>query len=274
MTKIPTTSELIKTHHLGAKKSLGQNFILDKNVTDKIARSSKDLQNYQTLEIGPGPGSLTRSILDAGTKKLIAIEKDQRCLAALNELKIAANYDNLEVIEDDALDIDETTLFPGDEKFKIIANLPYNIGTVLLFKWLKIAPKIASMHLMLQKEVVERIVAKPGEKHYGRLSVMINFLCETKMLFTVSRFVFTPPPKVTSAIVEVIPREKPLADVEFRKLERVVASAFNQRRKMLKSSLKGVIENPEERLISIGINPELRAEKLTIEDFCKIAAII
>ena len=274
MTKIPTTSELIKTHNLGAKKSLGQNFILDRNVTDKIARSSKNLKDYQTLEIGPGPGSLTRSILNAGTKKLIAIEKDQRCLAALNELKTAANYENLELIEADALEIDELALFPGDEKFKIIANLPYNIGTILVFKWLKIAPKIASMHLMLQKEVVERIVAKPGEKHYGRLSVMINFLCETKMLFSVSRFVFTPPPKVTSAIVEIIPRDKPLADVDFKKLERVVASAFGQRRKMLKSSLKGVVENPEQLLKSVGIDPELRAERLSIEEFCKIAAKI
>lgn len=274
MTQIPTTSELIKTHNLGAKKSLGQNFILDKNVTDKIARSAGDLTKYNILEIGPGPGSLTRSILDNGAKKLIAIEKDQRCLAALNELKSAANYNNLEIIENDALEIVESEIFPSDEKFKIIANLPYNIGTVLVFKWLKIAPQIASMHLMLQKEVVERIVAKPGEKNYGRLAVMINFLCETKLVFTVSRFVFTPPPKVTSAIVEIIPRAKPLADVKFEKLEKVVAAAFGQRRKMLKSSLKSVLEDPEELLKSIGINPELRAEKLTIEDFCKITANI
>jgi 16S rRNA (adenine1518-N6/adenine1519-N6)-dimethyltransferase len=154
---------------------------------------------------------------------------------------------------------------------KIIANLPYNIGTVLLFNWLKISDKIESMHLMLQKEVVQRIVARPNENHYGRLAVMVNFLCETKMLFTVSPTVFTPQPKVTSAIVQIIPRAKPLENVEFGKLEKVVAAAFNQRRKMLRSSLKSVFKNPEEVLKEAGIKPELRAENLTIEEFCKLA---
>lgn len=291
---IPTTSELIKKYGLDAKKSLGQNFILDKNFTDKIARAAGDLSEFTVLEIGPGPGSLTRSILDAGAKKLIAIERDQRCIEALKELK---NFygNRLEIIEADALEIDEISVILGREasenllkrssnadafkddgdvkekKFKIIANLPYNIGTVLLFKWLKIAPKIESMHLMLQKEVVDRIVAKPGDNHYGRLAVMVNFLCETKMLFTVSKTVFTPPPKVTSAIVQIIPRQKPLGDIEFKKLEKVVATAFNQRRKMLRSSLKSIFKNPEENLRELGIKPELRAENLTIEEFCKIA---
>jgi 16S rRNA (adenine1518-N6/adenine1519-N6)-dimethyltransferase len=265
-----STSEIIKKYGLGAKKSLGQNFILDKNFTDKIAKSAGDLSEFEVLEIGPGPGSLTRSILDAGAKKLIAVERDERCLEALTELKDFYGQ-RFETISDDALRIDETTLFPNAKKFKIIANLPYNIGTVLLFKWLKIAPQISSMHLMLQKEVVERIVAKPNDNHYGRLAVMINFLCETKMIFTVNRNVFTPPPKVTSAIVEIIPREKPLFDVEFSKLEKVVAASFNQRRKMIKSGLKSVFANPEEILKEVGIKPDLRPENLTIEQFCLLA---
>lgn len=272
MPALLSTSELIKKYGLDAKKSLGQNFILDKNFTDKIAKSAGDLTNSIVLEVGPGPGSLTRSILDAGAKKLIAIEKDQRCLQALAELKEFYG-DRLEIINEDALEIDETKLFSGEEKFKIIANLPYNIGTVLLIKWLKIAPKISSMTLMLQKEVVERIIAKPNGNHYGRLAVMTNFLCESKMVFTVSPAVFTPPPKVTSAIVEITPRPQPLCDVEFTKLEKVVAAAFNQRRKMIKSALKSVFEKPEEILLQAKINPQLRAENLTIEEFCKICTI-
>ncbi len=269
MSTLLSTSELIKKYDLNAKRSLGQNFILDKNFTDKIIKSCGYLLNEEILEVGPGPGSLTRSILDANCKKLIVIEKDERCLELLKELK-DFYQDRLEIINFDALEIDETKLFLG-QKFKIIANLPYNIGTVLLFKWLKIADQISSMHLMLQKEVVERIVAKAGSKHYGRLAVMVNFLCETKMVFEVNRMVFNPPPKVTSAIVEIIPRSKPLFDVDFKKLERVVAAAFNQRRKMIKSSLKSVNNNAEEILRSLNIKPELRAENLTIEEFCKIA---
>lgn len=274
-----STSDLIKKYGLLAKKSLGQNFILDKNFTDKIARAAGDLTSYEVLEIGPGPGSLTRSILDSGAQKLTVVEMDERCIAALNELKEFYG-ERLEIIQGDALKIDETSLFINplstkhqalSTKFKIIANLPYNIGTVLIFKWLKNVDKISSMHLMLQKEVVERITAKPNDNHYGRLAVMVNFLCETRMVFTVSKTVFTPPPKITSAIVEIIPREKPLADVEFGKLERVVAAAFNQRRKMLKSSLKSIFENPEEILKEVGIRPDLRPEVLTIEEFCKIA---
>jgi len=271
MSELISTSLLIKKYGLDAKKSLGQNFILDKNFTDKIARAAGDLSHTNVLEIGPGPGSLTRSILDAGAKKLIVIEKDERCLEALKELKKFYG-DRLEIISADALEIDETKIFPSKEKFQIIANLPYNIGTVLLFKWLRISDKISSMHLMLQKEVVERITAKPNENHYGRLAVMVNFLCKTKMVFTVSPSVFTPPPKVTSAIVEIIPREKPLCDVEFKKLETVVAGAFNQRRKMIKSALKSVFENPEMVLKKAEIDTNLRAENLTIEQFCRLAS--
>jgi 16S rRNA (adenine1518-N6/adenine1519-N6)-dimethyltransferase len=265
-----STSELIKKYHLDARKSLGQNFILDRNFTDKIVRAAGDLRDYEVLEIGPGPGSLTRSILDAGAKRLVAVEKDKRCLEALNELKKFYG-ERLELLEDDALKINEEKIFSAEKKFKIIANLPYNIGTVLIFKWLKIADKISSMHLMLQKEVVERIVAKPGDNHYGRLAVMVNFLCETRKVFEVNKSVFIPPPKVTSAIIEIIPRNKPLFDVPFKSLERVVAAAFNQRRKMIKSALKSVFKNPEEILKAAGIKETLRAENLTIEEFCKLA---
>lgn len=270
MTKsLPTTSELVKKYELSAKKSLGQNFIFDKNITDKIVRSCGDLSDEEVLEIGAGPGGLTRSILDFNAKKLIVIERDERCLNLLKEIQDF--YENrLEIINEDALEIDETKLFSSGKKFKIIANLPYNIGTLLIFKWLKIAPRISSMTLMLQKEVVERITAKTNDRHYGRLAVMINFLCETKMLFTVNRSVFTPPPKVTSAIVQIIPRKEPLFDVEFTKLEKVAATAFSQRRKMIKSSLKSLNKDIEVILKELKINPELRAENLTIEDFCKI----
>jgi 16S rRNA (adenine1518-N6/adenine1519-N6)-dimethyltransferase len=266
---LPSTSALIKKYQLDAQKSLGQNFILDKNFTDKIVASTGDLTNSIILEIGPGPGSLTRSILDAGCKKLIVIEKDRRCIALLEEFKEFYG-ERLEIIEGDAMEIDELQITNG-EKFKIIANLPYNVGTPLIFKWLKISDKISSMTLMLQKEVVERIVAKSGEKNYGRLAVMINFLCKTRMVFKVNRSVFTPPPKVTSAIVEITPREKPLVDVEFKKLERVVAGAFSQRRKMLRSSLKATFQDADQTLVEAGINPQLRAETLTIEEFCRLA---
>jgi 16S rRNA (adenine1518-N6/adenine1519-N6)-dimethyltransferase len=282
MSKLPSTAELVKKYQLDSKKSLGQNFIFDKNFTDKIVRSTlgnaSDLSDYEILEIGGGPGSLSRSILDAGAKKLIIIEKDRRCILALQELK---NFygDRMEIIEGDALEIiDDDNLqgnfnkLFGDKKFKIIANLPYNIGTPLLFKFLSFRKQIISMHLMLQKEVVQRIVAKTNEDHYGRIAVMVNFLCISKMLFTVDKNVFTPPPKITSAIVEIIPRSEIDEKVDLKKLQKVVAFAFNQRRKMIKSALKNVFfENTIAILESCNINPQDRAEQLSIEDFCNLA---
>jgi len=271
-----STSELIKKYQLDAKKSLGQNFILDKNFTDKIAKSAGDLSNFEVLEIGAGPGGLTRSILDAGVKKLIVIEKDQRCILALKELQEFYGS-RLEIIEGDALEIDETKIFSENSQFKIIANLPYNIGTVLIFKWLKILPKIASMHLMLQKEVVQRICAKIGDKNYGRLAIMLNLLCDTKMLFEVNKMVFSPPPKITSAIVQIIPNaekiEKYFEKNNLKKFEKVVQQAFNQRRKMLKSSLKGAFINQglAEIFAQCDISGTKRAEEITIEEFWKIS---
>ncbi len=276
MSQPPSTSELIKKYQLDAKKSLGQNFILDKNFTDKIAKSAGDLSNFEVLEIGAGPGGLTRSILDAGVKKLIVIEKDQRCILALKELQEFYGS-RLEIIEGDALEIDETKIFAENSQFKIIANLPYNIGTVLIFKWLKILPKIASMHLMLQKEVVQRICAKIGDKNYGRLAIMLNLLCDTKMLFEVNKMVFSPPPKITSAIVQIIPNaekiEKYFEKNNLKKFEKVVQQAFNQRRKMLKSSLKGAFINQDlaEIFAQCDISGTKRAEEITIEEFWKIS---
>lgn len=277
--KLPSTAELVKKYQLNARKSLGQNFIFDQNFTDKIARAASgltgDLKNSVVLEIGPGPGGLSRSILDAGVKKLVVIEKDERCLQALHELK---NFygSRLEIVEGDALVINEMSVLApfldASEKFQIIANLPYNIGTILLFKWLKIVEKISSMHLMLQKEVVERIVARPDSKDYGRLAVMVQFLCEVKMLFSVNRAIFTPQPKVTSAIVEIVPRQKKFAEVEFNDLEKIVAAAFNQRRKMVKAGLKTITPHAEEILTSLKINPNLRAENLSLHDFCRITS--
>lgn len=272
---LPSTSELIKKYGLDARKSLGQNFILDKNFTDKIAKSAGDLSDSEILEVGPGPGSLTRSILDAGAKKLIVIEKDPRCIELLQEFK---NFygDRLEIINADALEIDEEKLFSHLKKFKIIANLPYNVGTPLIIKWLKIAKKIESMTLMLQKEVVERICAKPNENHYGRLAVMVNHLAESKMLFSVNRNVFVPPPKVTSAIVQITPFENPSYKTEFEKLEKLVAAAFSQRRKMIKSALKNFpFQNMtcQEALKKCGIDENLRAENITVAQFCALAKI-
>ena len=276
MSQLLSTSELIKKYQLDAKKSLGQNFILDKNFTDKIAKSAGDLSNFEVLEIGAGPGGLTRSILDAGVKKLIVIEKDQRCVLALKELQEFYGS-RLEIIEGDALEIDETKIFTENSQFKIIANLPYNIGTVLIFKWLKILPKIASMNLMLQKEVVQRICAKIGDKNYGRLAIMLNLLCDTKMLFEVNKMVFSPPPKITSAIVQIIPNaekiEKYFEKNNLKKFEKVVQQAFNQRRKMLKSSLKGAFINQDlaEIFAKCNIAGTKRAEEITIEEFWKIS---
>jgi 16S rRNA (adenine1518-N6/adenine1519-N6)-dimethyltransferase len=282
MDQLLTTAQLVKKYQLASKKSLGQNFIYDKNFTDKIVRESLlknnhsnhdqriELINEEILEIGGGPGSLSRSILDANVKKLTIIEKDKRCILALNELKDFYK-DRLEIIEGDALEIDFREIF-GDKKFRIIANLPYNIGTPLLFRFLELRDQITSIHLMLQKEVVCRITAKTGEDHYGRLAVMVNFLCDSKLLFLVDKNVFNPPPKVTSAIVEIIPKKNIDQEVDLKKLQKVVAFAFNQRRKMIKSALKNVFfDDTVAVLKSCNIDPQARAERLTIKDYCNLS---
>ena len=281
--KLLSTSEFVKKYQLNTLKSLGQNFIFDKNFTDKIARGglSQHQQNFgddYILEIGPGPGGLTRSILDLNPQKLIVVEKDLRCLEILQEFK---NFygEKLHIISDDATTIDESAIF-GENKFKIIANLPYNIGTQLIFKWLKILPKISSITVMLQKEVAERIVADLNHRHYGRLAVMLNLLCDTKLLFSVGRSVFVPPPKVDSAVISIIPSMQKMQkyfDPELiNAMEFVVFSAFNQRRKMLKSSLQNCFKkynlpsdslNIEKFLLELNIDCKKRAENISIEEY-------
>ncbi|MAB00479.1 MAG: 16S rRNA (adenine(1518)-N(6)/adenine(1519)-N(6))-dimethyltransferase [Stappia sp.] len=268
---LPPLREVIRTHELQAKKALGQNFLLDLNLTLRIARTAGDLSQTTVLEVGPGPGGLTRALLVAGAKKVVAVEKDPRCLPALAE--IAAHYPGrLEVIEADALTLDLAGIAEGGP-LKIVANLPYNVGTQLLLNWITRPawpPEWQSLTLMFQKEVAERIVASTGDKAYGRLGVLAGWRCHSTIAFDVGPKAFTPPPKVTSAIVHLTPRETPLA-VDLKALERVTAAAFGQRRKMLRASLKALDPDAERILEGIGITPTRRAEELDVAQFVQVA---
>tara|TARA_R100000005_G_scaffold96433_1_gene83294 strand:- start:1907 stop:2740 length:834 start_codon:yes stop_codon:yes gene_type:complete len=265
---LPPLREVIAQYGLNADKSLGQNFLLDLNLTGRIARCAGKLEGETVIEIGPGPGGLTRAILNAGAARLIVIEKDTRCLPALADIA-AAFPGRLEVINDDALEIDEVALFEG--KAKIIANLPYNVATPLLIKWLRRRERFSSLTLMFQKEVADRITAIPRTKAYGRLSILCQWLCDTRREFDISPRAFTPPPKVTSTVVTLIPRAEPHYPADPALLEKVVAAAFNQRRKMLRASLKPLGRPPEEMLEKAGIEPTRRAEELSTEEFCALA---
>ncbi|MCF7646984.1 16S rRNA (adenine(1518)-N(6)/adenine(1519)-N(6))-dimethyltransferase RsmA [Bacillus subtilis] len=267
---LPPLRDVIERHELNAKKSLGQNFLLDLNLTSKIARQAGDLQDQPVIEVGPGPGGLTRAILAQGGI-VTAIERDERCLPALEE--IAAEYPGrLRVISGDALQQDFTTLFPDTaKKPKIIANLPYNVGTQLLIGWLLSdpwPPFYSSMTLMFQKEVAERIVAHAGDDAYGRLGVLAGWRTQSKIAFDLPPQAFTPPPKVTSAVVHMVPREQPL-ECPPHLLERVTQAAFGQRRKMLRQSLKPL--GGEALLNKAGIDPTRRAETLSVEEFVHLA---
>ena len=264
---LPPLRDVIKEFGLGAKKSLGQHFLLDANLTDRIARAAGPLEGKTVLEIGPGPGGLTRSILAQGPAKLYAVERDQRCIDALSGLQ--DRYPTiLQIVEQDALRLDFSSLSPAPTV--IISNLPYNIGTALLIKWLGNLGDIERMILMFQKEVAERISAPPGTSGYGRLAIISQWLCQAHFLFNVDKRAFTPPPKVMSAVIELIPREKPLVEADMSKLEQVTRAAFGQRRKILRSSLKSVGIDPSDA----GIDPQLRAEQLTIEQFCALTHLI
>lgn len=266
---LPPLREVIAAHGLDAKKSLGQNFLLDLNLTGKIARAAGDLTQSTVVEVGPGPGGLTRALLFSGARRVIAIERDERCLAALVE--ISAHYPGrLDVIAGDALKTDFAALAPG-ETVKIVANLPYNIGTELLVRWLTTRdwpPFWSSMTLMFQKEVAERIVAAPGTDAYGRLGVLAGWRTEARIAFDVPRQAFTPPPKVTSSVVHLTPRIAPLP-ADLKLLERVTEAAFGQRRKMLRQSLKRV--GGEALLAQAGIDGTRRAETLSVEEFVRLA---
>lgn len=266
---LPNIPEIIKSNNLITKKSLGQHFLTDQNLLDKIVRHAGKIIDSTVLEIGPGPGGLTRSILQHKPKKLIVIEKDRRCITILNEVKNQYS-DILEIIENDALKISASNL-NTDRKITVISNLPYNIGTKILLNFLNELENIESMTLMFQKEVAERIVAQPKRNSYGRLSIICQWLCKTELLFDISPNAFIPPPKVDSSVVSIIPREKPLYDAKRSVLEKICEVTFGKRRKMLRSSLKSILSKPEEILEIAEINPQSRPEELSIEQFCKLA---
>ncbi|MEE2809657.1 MAG: 16S rRNA (adenine(1518)-N(6)/adenine(1519)-N(6))-dimethyltransferase RsmA [Pseudomonadota bacterium] len=268
---LPPLREVIATHQLSARKSLGQNFLLDLNLTAKIARQAGDLTGCDVLEIGPGPGGLTRGLLSEGARKVLAIEKDQRCLPALAEIA-EAHPGRLEVINGDALEIDPLAhLTPP---IRVAANLPYNVGTELLVRWLTPKdwpPFWQSLTLMFQREVAERIVAQPGSKAYGRLAILAQWRAEAKIALSLPPGAFTPPPKVSSAVVHLTALPEPRFPADAAILSRVVAAAFNQRRKMLRASLKGVSPQIEDHLNAAGIPPTERAEQVSLEGFCALA---
>jgi 16S rRNA (adenine1518-N6/adenine1519-N6)-dimethyltransferase len=268
---LPPLREVIARHDLGAKKSLGQNFLFDLNLTRRIARSAAPLEGFTIVEIGPGPGGLTRALLMEGATRVIAVERDERTLPALAEIS-AAYPGRLSIIPGDALAADWQRVVAGPAK--IVANLPYNVATALLTGWLTQGPWppwFSSLTLMFQKEVAERIVAKPGARDFGRLSILCQWRCVAKKLFDVNRSAFTPAPKVTSSVVQLVPRPSPEVSCEVSDLEKITAAAFGQRRKMLRSSLRGAFDAPEAVLAELGINPELRAEQLQVNDFARLA---
>jgi 16S rRNA (adenine1518-N6/adenine1519-N6)-dimethyltransferase len=259
---LPPLREVIARHDLMARKSLGQHFLCDLNLTRKIVACAGDLSGCTVFEIGPGPGGLTRALIESPAVKVIAIEKDRRCVAALSDV-VKASAGRLEIMEGDALKVDLTSLAPPPRA--IIANLPYNVGTELLLGWLRQAREFRSMTLMFQAEVVDRLVAKANDDAYGRLSIITQFCCHAERVLDIPARAFTPPPKVDSAVVHLTPRMDRPADVSLEKLEKVTAAAFGQRRKMLRSSLKPL--GGEALLYKAGLDPEKRAENLSLQDF-------
>ncbi len=268
---LPPLRDVIATHQLSARKSLGQNFLLDLNLTAKIARQAGDLTGCDVLEIGPGPGGLTRGLLAEGARRVLALEKDSRCLPALNE--IAEAYPGrLQVINGDALEIDPLEYLTPP--VRVVANLPYNVGTELLVRWLTPKdwpPFWQSLTLMFQREVAERIVAQPGSKAYGRLAILAQWRAEARIVLSLPPGAFTPPPKVSSAVVHLDALPEPRYPADAATLSRVVAAAFNQRRKMLRASLKGLSPDIEDHLVAAGIQPTERAEQVSLEAFCALA---
>ena len=271
---LPPLREVIAAHGLSARKALGQNFLLDLNLTGRIARLAGDLAACDVLEVGPGPGGLTRALLAEGARRVVAIERDSRCLPALAEIA-AAWPGRLEVLEGDALRLDPAAhLTPP---VRVVANLPYNVGTELLVRWMTPAewpPFWSSLTLMFQKEVAERIVAKPGGKAYGRLAVLVQWRADARIAFEIPPRAFTPPPKVTSAVVQIDRLEAPRFPADAATLQRVVALAFGQRRKMLRASLRPLGPDAEALLVAAGIAPTERAEQVSIEGFCRLARLV
>lgn len=268
---LPSLASVIRTHGLTARKSLGQNFLLDLNLTSRIARAAGDLAACDVLEIGPGPGGLTRGLLAEGARRVLAVEKDPRCLPALAQ--IAAAYPGrLDILNADALRLDVAAhLVPP---IRVVANLPYNVGTELLVRWLtpkSWPPFWQSLTLMFQKEVAERIVAQPGSKAYGRLSLLAQWRTDARIVLTLPPEAFTPAPKVHSAVVHLTRMDAPRFAADSATLFRITAMAFNQRRKMLRASLRGLAPDIEGRLTDSGIPPTARAEDVDLERFCRLA---
>lgn len=267
---LPPLREVIATHDLSAQKKFGQNFLFDLNLTGRIARAAAPLEDATVIEIGPGPGGLTRALLFNGAKNLTVIERDPRCQPVLEQ--ISTHYPGaLHVIDGDALDVDVTTLGPAPRK--IVANLPYNVGTQLLIGWLMQIDQFASLTLMFQKEVAERVVASPKNKAYGRLSVLCQYLCDCDILFDVHRSAFTPPPKVTSAVVQLRPKADRGAEINLTSLAKITQAAFGQRRKMLRASLKTLNINVGELLSKARITETSRAEELSVADFVRLTQV-
>ncbi len=268
---LPPLRDVIAAHGLTARKSMGQNFLLDLNLTAKIARQAGDLRGHDVLEIGPGPGGLTRGLLAEGARRVLAIEKDARCLAALGDIS-AAYPDRLTVLNADALDLDTSAhLTPP---IRVVSNLPYNVGTELLVRWLtppQWPPFWDSLTLMFQKEVAQRIVAQPGGKAYGRLAILSQWRADARIVMELPPEAFTPPPKVRSAVVHLQALDEPRFPADAKTLSRIVAAAFNQRRKMLRAALKGVAPDIEDRILAAGLKPTDRAEQVSIEGFCALA---
>jgi len=268
---LPPLREVIRRHGLSARKSLGQNFLLDLNLTGRIARAAGPLEGVTILEVGPGPGGLTRALLAEGAARVIAVERDERAIGALDE--IPAHYpDRLCIVSGDALTFDIAP-YLGKGPIRIVANLPYNIATPLLVSWLTVEPWppwYDRLVLMFQREVAERIVAKPGSKTYGRLSVLAGWRAQTKILFDIAPTAFVPPPKVTSSLVQLVPRENPLP-CQRRALERVTQAAFGQRRKMLRQSLRQLVADPLPLIETAGLDPTARAEDIGVEGFVALA---
>ena len=263
---LPPIAVVVEKYNLTPNKSWGQNFIFDLNLTRKIARAANLSSNETIFEIGPGPGALTRALFIEGAGKIIAIEKDKRAITALSELVDICNG-KLELISDDALKVPINKM--GVLPRRIVANLPYNIATQLLLNWLQTPNAFKAITIMVQKEVAMRICAKPGSSNYGRLSIITQWLTRPKMLFDIPASAFHPKPKVTSTLLEIIPRAQPLFPAKRQILEKITAQAFGHRRKMLRSSLKNV--GGDDLLLATNIDPTLRPENLSIEDFCRLA---
>jgi len=271
LARLPPLRETIAAHGLDARKRLGQHFLLDLNLTRRIARAAAPLGEGTVIEVGPGPGGLTRALLLEGAARVVAIEVDRRAITALQDVQDAAPG-RLDLLEADALEVDLAGL--GSPPRRIVANLPYNVSTALLVRWLHQAGQIADMVLMFQKEVADRLAAMPRSKDYGRLSVLAQHVCIVQRLFDVAPSAFVPPPKVTSSVVRLTPR--PVGDrlVDLAILERVTAAAFGQRRKMLRRSLAGLFADPAAVLTGLGLRPTARAEELGVADFVRLAELL